>query len=495
MAETYSEETDSHANIEASAPKPEIKDEESFSEQSKGMYLDTIDRQRLDFDFEKLCTVSLSNINVYGCLVCGKYYQGRGQTSHAFFHSIHEEHHVFINLTTLKVYILPDGYEVHDASLEDIKYVIQPTFTKEQVVALANTSPPKFSFDLSNKKYLPGYVGLNNIKSNDYINVIIQALVHVPPIRDFLPLEQIRSLFFSTRKIWNPKAFKGLVSPHELLQEISNASDKQFKITTQVEPVQFLSWFLHRLHRDLGGSKKRESIITRTFQGDVHTNILTMTNSDTMSYEERRSSATSKFYFLTLDLPPPPLFSDEMEENIIPQIPLSKLLEKFNGVTKQETGTEIRKYSLHHLPPYLILYIKRFGKNNWSTEKNPTIVNFPIQNLSLVDIISEAGNKTNIEDLVKYNYNLLSNISCQGGKEPGEGQYFIHNYHPGLDQWFQIQDLTVTPALHQMLFLSESYLQIWERKDVIELPVIAKDPEMPSVSAQEPDTKRAKLSD
>ena len=33
-------------------------------------------RSVLDFDFEKLCSVSLSNINVYACLVCGKYFQG-----------------------------------------------------------------------------------------------------------------------------------------------------------------------------------------------------------------------------------------------------------------------------------------------------------------------------------------------------------------------------------------------------------------------------------
>ena len=38
-------------------------------------YLDTIDRAVLDFDFEKLCSISLSNNNVYACLVCGKYFQ------------------------------------------------------------------------------------------------------------------------------------------------------------------------------------------------------------------------------------------------------------------------------------------------------------------------------------------------------------------------------------------------------------------------------------
>ena len=40
-------------------------------------YLDTIDRAVLDFDFEKLCSISLSNNNVYACLVCCKYFQVR----------------------------------------------------------------------------------------------------------------------------------------------------------------------------------------------------------------------------------------------------------------------------------------------------------------------------------------------------------------------------------------------------------------------------------
>jgi U4/U6.U5 tri-snRNP-associated protein 2 len=61
------------------------------------------------------------------------------------------------------------------------------------------------------------------------------------------------------RKIWNPKAFKGQVSPHELLQEIVNASNKNFKLSEQSDPLEFLSWFLNTLHKDLGGTKKLNS--------------------------------------------------------------------------------------------------------------------------------------------------------------------------------------------------------------------------------------------
>jgi U4/U6.U5 tri-snRNP-associated protein 2 len=38
---------------------------------------DAHDSALLDFDFEKLCSISLSNLNVYACLVCGKYFQGK----------------------------------------------------------------------------------------------------------------------------------------------------------------------------------------------------------------------------------------------------------------------------------------------------------------------------------------------------------------------------------------------------------------------------------
>jgi hypothetical protein len=65
---------------------------------------------------------------VYACLVCGKYFQGRGLKSHAYTHSLEAGHHVFINLQTEKAYCLPDGYEINDPSLEDIRHVLYPRY-------------------------------------------------------------------------------------------------------------------------------------------------------------------------------------------------------------------------------------------------------------------------------------------------------------------------------------------------------------------------------
>jgi hypothetical protein len=97
--------------------------------------------QNLDFDFEKCCSVSLSHVNVYACLVCGKYFQvsttpttllqmhcwggrqpgpfrspsrrqqapparppqGRGLTTHAYTHSLETDHHMFMKAENGKV--------------------------------------------------------------------------------------------------------------------------------------------------------------------------------------------------------------------------------------------------------------------------------------------------------------------------------------------------------------------------------------------------------
>jgi U4/U6.U5 tri-snRNP-associated protein 2 len=200
-----------------------------MSEHEQAMYLSTINRNLLDFDFEKLCSVSLQNINVYCCLICGKYFQGRGKNSHCYFHSMDSNHHVFINLNSLQVWILPDLHLVTDSSLNDITFAINPVYDQCLVSKLGSFK----STDLNGKEYVAGYVGLNNIKNNDFINVIVHSISQVTLLRDYFlfaketkPLTKSLKksselvLRFGTliRKIWNQKSFKSHVSPHEFIQ-------------------------------------------------------------------------------------------------------------------------------------------------------------------------------------------------------------------------------------------------------------------------------------
>jgi U4/U6.U5 tri-snRNP-associated protein 2 len=69
-------------------------------------YMDTINRNVLDFDRARECSVTGALQNVYGCLICGKYFQGRGIQTQAYLHSVSVDHHMFINLNTEKVHSL-----------------------------------------------------------------------------------------------------------------------------------------------------------------------------------------------------------------------------------------------------------------------------------------------------------------------------------------------------------------------------------------------------
>ena len=448
------------------------------------LYLDTINRSILDFDFEKLCSISLTNINIYACLVCGKYFQGRGPKSHAYFHALEVNHHVYINMQTQKVYVLPEGYEVKNKSLEDIKFVSDPTYTKEQVVAMDRQQLTAWTLD--GKEYTPGFVGMNNIKENDYFNVVLQALSHVPPLRNFLMLENfsqkpelIKRLSILVRKIWNPRAFKSHVSPHELLQEISLRSAKKFTLTNQSDPVEFLSWFLNNLHLALGGSKTKpgSSMIHQVFQGKLKVESQAITAKadagDRLRFEEAAEVKTdvSRFLMLTLDLPSAPLFQDELEKNSIPQVPLTGILSKYNGLTPQEHLNTRKRYRLlHPLPPYLLFHIKRFSKNKFVSERNPTIVTFDARNLDMAPYV-EPNPKFHPGGEPIW-YDLVANIvheAVRGKDDSVEGEagreWKVQLRNRAKDNWVQVQDLFVeTVRKEKPLYLGESYLQVWERR-------------------------------
>ena len=195
---------------------------------------------------------------------------------------------------------------------------------------------------------------------------------------------------------FNLSAFQAHVSPHEMLQAVVLCSKKKFQITQQGDALTFLSWFLNALHMALNGTKKRDSsVVFKSFQGEMRIwtkKILPTEITDEKRKREMEANGEyswkveeSPFLYLTVELPPPPLFRDEHLENIIPQVSLFKVLEKFNGQTEKEYKTYkdnfLKKFSITRLPPYIILLYKRFTKNTFFLEKNPTIVNFPIKSI------------------------------------------------------------------------------------------------------------------
>jgi len=90
------------------------------------------------------------------------------------------------------------------------------------------------------------------------------------------------------------------------------------------------------------------------------------------------------FMYLTCDLPAPPLYPDEMRENIIPQVPLFGILNKFNGLSEKEYKTykdsTLKRFEITQLPPFIILYIK---VDDHCTRHNGSRVRVRVSHLSL----------------------------------------------------------------------------------------------------------------
>lgn len=83
-----------------------------------------------------------------------------------------------MHLENGRYWCLPENYEiVNEPSLDDISRALMPRFSEEQVKKLDYEK--ELARDLFGRRYLPGFVGLNNLNKTDYLNVVVQALAHV----------------------------------------------------------------------------------------------------------------------------------------------------------------------------------------------------------------------------------------------------------------------------------------------------------------------------
>ncbi len=230
-------------------------------------YLGTVRREILDFDMPRQCSQTLTTHNVYACLVCGVFLQGRGEFTPAHTHSLQSKHYLYIHLTTGKCYCLPDMYEVEDAALGDIQFNLNPRFTTEEIVAF--TANPPVSRSVDGVRYLSGTVGLNNLKASDYMNTVLQVLYTITEVRDALLgvregeglTEALGDLF---RRMINPKGFRSHVAPYQAATAIERLS-RAFTSAKQGDPQALWTWMLNRLMAE-GVVKKQ---IKRCFRGKI----------------------------------------------------------------------------------------------------------------------------------------------------------------------------------------------------------------------------------
>jgi U4/U6.U5 tri-snRNP-associated protein 2 len=461
-------------------------------------YLDTVKREMLDFDYEKKCSVSLSTVNVYCCLVCGKYFQGRTLSTHASKHSMELDHHVFINMQTGRIYCLPDDYEVLDSSLNDIKQNVLLTISVDDLPLLDKEESTILTLDM--RTAIRGVMGMNTLHASDASNAVFQCLIHLPYLRNFLlndalytfdgkpASELFAQLGNLTKRVWNVRPWRSTVSPHDLLQEISIRSEGKFGVGVKCDPIDFYSWIINTLHRDLladakrrGVKKPSSSAISDLFQGlvTIYSEKLTSkrqiseneVSSSSMDIDEAKTSGdsngnsnpnsnsaktikTTPFFHLQLDLPTVTLLKDEKSKTASLQVPIFTLLSKFDGNTAQfiQTSKESRNYKIQKLPRYLVFFVKRFTQNMYLVEKNKTIVNFPVDELDMTEYTEEKKD-------TKYS---LSAYICHTG-DTASGSCLARYFHKANNKWYSCQEGAVESMIAEDHFVAEAYMLFYER--------------------------------
>lgn len=136
------------------------------------------------------------------------------------------------------------------------------------------------------------------------------------------------------------------------------------------------------------------------------------------------------------------------------------VLEKYNGKTRMAAGDDKqRTMMIDKLPPYLIICVKRFVRNNFFKEKNRTIIVFPIKNLQLKDFLTDAE----LENVLNTKYDLLANIRHEGRKKEDD-EYSVNLSNKATGMWYHIRDLDVEEIAPQLMSVTEAYIQIYEKK-------------------------------
>lgn len=472
------------------------------------IYLNTVNKKVLDFDLEKICCVSLATINIYCCLTCGKFYQGRSKNSYAYNHAVdNSTHKLFINLDNLRVFVLPEGQEILNSdstTLNDIRSLINPVHNAITVQHSLYDPNATKSYDLNRNQYKVGFLGLsriNNNSRNNFQSVVLQLFSHLHLIRDWYlvntspialdnlkPVENLNAildnallkvknnynlnlklgLFF--RKYWYTKLFKTHIAPYDLLNFINKVSNGVFLDNTldNNDPKFFLNWLLNNLN--LGFKNKKSNILTKSIQGKIKVD----------DYDEEQNKITksvvTNFWQISLQLPDKKILSTK-NVSLIEQISLSQLLAAKFSKSSVITETISRKYSLLSLPNYLILNFDRFNKN-FRHNFNDIVIKFDLESLDMSPYVANSSAQTLeyklIANIVHDSINHQNDESSNSNKKKENELLFNANNHNWriqlLDQltneWYEIDNLQVKKINKRLLFLSESYIQVWQRKSV-----------------------------
>lgn len=455
-----------------------------------------INLQKLDFELPVCCSINLSTNNIYCCLQCGNFFQGRSQHSPAFQHSITSrtnttQHNLFVNLQTTEFFWLPQNIKVNldeidndslKALLIQLKCCIKPTFNNDLIKKI-----PYSCYTLIDKdKYITGFIGINQSHSSNlsirHINVILLLLAHIKPIRDYFLLSTkmenkisnnrlINIVSLLIQKLWSPVLLRPHISSSELINNLMIEHNSIFLKDgiNNNNPRTILNWLINKFSNNENNSPLKQ-ILIQSCRGHL------------IQFLKTEKVKSIPFWNITLNLPRLSYFKDGRNVNDLLQVQLEDLIkEKFYPrMTENEKKEEndnsnklLPDYEIKILPKYLIIYFNRYDSvlngGNIKQEqfpirnRNQTIIEFPMKMcLTSKNIIN------NQDQILKHYYRLQSNIinEVKANADLSKddiNHWKIQIYNEKNAQWYEICDLKATLIEAELMFLKETYLQVWER--------------------------------
>jgi U4/U6.U5 tri-snRNP-associated protein 2 len=308
-------------------------------------------------------------------------------------------------MKTTEVFALPECSKQEDQSLLDIRSNISPIFREADLAGIFSALPQR---SLSGKSFQVGLIPVNYLKSNGFFSTVVYLINSITALRNTLIVGKFsgitESLSMLVKKMHNQMSFKSHVCPHEFIYQVSVFSKSKFSVGGKGDAQVFFQWLVNRLIDE----KYLKTQIKQTLQGRL---LL--------------KRKPKKFLLLKLDLPPESPFSEDNEK-----IYLKDLLDSY--IHKSEI--EILKY-----PNTLILMINKFRHNKFFLEK------------SKAQVIFDRTLKIGLE-----RFELQNLVSLSSSKEKS-----FNSLVKFKDQWFHIDDLSVSPVAESSIQLFDPYILLY----------------------------------
>ncbi|XP_064115645.1 ubiquitin carboxyl-terminal hydrolase 8-like [Macrobrachium nipponense] len=323
-------------------------------------------------------------------------------------------------------------------------------------------------------KHTPHYVakkipGLLNLGNTCYMNSVMQCLNCVEPLVKYFTEGTYHSDIYSMSKYGGTLAREvgaaleamnnGIYSPIALqdLKSVIGNLHFPFRGSRQHDSHEFLLFLLSWLHEDLRGGtmpflqdtqdcmledveNNESSVICSLFQGENRHRIICNTcQYEPLSYEP--------FTIMSLSLP----FSGGCTLADLLQNTYMDSCIDYKCPRCKTQGKGTRKSDIRKLPPVLVLHLNRFDYNI-SARKKQNYVDFPLENLSLVEHATSTKRGST-------QYNLCGVSNHYGSLNAGHYTSFCKSYDSKF--WYRCDDQNVT-KLRTSVKTSAAYLLFYE---------------------------------